>query len=349
MGKNTNRNILIVTCIAFLLLFSYTQGLFDPLIKPPIPPTEVKYSSFKWTGVCEDATGTSVTGSSSRLWYDVNGDEVMQYSELGTFTESSGVYTSDMEYPIGLSYDLWVQSYVASYQLTYAKFHMTGERNSDGSAKSVGQLEHRQTDDSLTWDGTMNGAAFDTTDYNYTLSGTTGILKAEFILSAADKGVSSQIWEDIDYMKAYGITKAHDYIVRWSEITEGINDAIVIADASIFAPTFFAAYCTVADKNEGAVDISSFDVNFSDGTNWYCIDFVSTSMGDLMYNTADSVAPRPYVSIPMGTITAAGTFVATYGIALWQNVTYDQMMAGSWTKGTTLALGTSGDGWAWAA
>jgi len=316
-------------------------------------------SAFKFTGVRKDATATTVTGATARVWYDTSEDGVMQYSELGSFTEASGVYTSNMEYPIdikpcddypdGVVFDLWVQIYEAAYQVTYQKVHMTGQRNDDGSAKNVGQIECILTDDSITWSGRMNGVDFDTTDYNYTLSGTSGTLEAEFILSAADYGLSSQIWEGIDYQTVYGTSKAYDYVVKWDVIGEGSNDAITIAKTSFLAPTFFCAYLLVQDKVDGMVNVANFDLNFDDGVNWYCISILTPTWGDLFYNTADPTAPRPAVEFGMGTISAAGTFLATYGIGLWQGVTYDEMMAGSWTKGTALALGTCGDAWGWIA
>lgn len=194
----------------------------------------------------------------------------------------------------------------------------------------------------------MNGVDFDTTDYNATLSGDEGTLECEFVLSAADKGLSSQIWEGIDYETIYGEDKVHDYVVKWDEIGEGANDAITIAKASYLAPTFFSAYLTVQDKVDGMVNVAEFDLNYDDGVNWYCISVLTPAWGDLFYNTADPTAPRPAVEFGMGTISAVGTFAATYGIGIWQGVTYDEMMAGSWTKGTDLAMGTCGDGWGWA-
>lgn len=319
-----------------------------PPVEPPKVPEDVEWSPFKYSGVRKDATATGVTSATTRVWFDANDDSVMQYSELGSFTESSGVYTSDMEYPIGLDFDLWVQIYATSYQVTYQKVHMTGQRNDDGSAKNVGQIEVILTDDSITWSGRMNGVDFDTTDYNATLSGDEGTLEAEFVLSAADYGLSSQIWEGVDYQTVYGISKPLDYIVKWDEIGEGSNDAITIAKSSVMAPTFFCAYLTVQDKVDGMVNVAEFDLNYDDGVNWYCISVLTSDWGDLFYNTADSTAPRPAVEFDMGTISAVGTFAATYGIGLWQGVTYDEMMAGSWTKGTDLALGTSGNGWGWA-
>ena len=358
-----NYKVLAAVCfIAMLLGIAYAEPIGAALEdfrwpwEPPPPvvddedlPEDVDWSPFKFSGVRKDATATAVTGATTRVWYDANGDDVMQYSELGSFTETTGVYASDMEYPIGLAFDLWVQIYATNYQITYANLHMTGQRNDDGSAKNVGQVEMILTDDSITWSGRMNGVDFDTTDYNYTLSGTSGTLEAEFVLSAADYGLSSQIWEGIDYQSTYGETKALDYVVKWDVIGEGANDAITIAKTSYLAPTFFCAYSAVQDKVDGMINVAEFDLNFDDGVNWYCISILTSDWGDLFYNTADSTAPRPSVEFDMGTISAAGTFLATYGIGMWQGVTYDEMMAGSWTKGTALAMGTCGDAWGWIA
>ncbi len=353
--------ILVIACLVAAVFGTAIWAMVGPYTPGYVPPgTEtttttttipegVEYSSFKYTGVRKDATATTVTSATTRVWFDANLDGVMQYSELGSFTESSGIYTSDMEYPIGLDYDLWVQIYATNYQVTYSLEHMTGQRNSDGSAKNIGQIEVILTDDSITWSGRMNGVDFDTTDYNYTLSGTTGTLEAEFTLSAADYGLSSQVWEGIDYETVYGENKDNDYLVKWDTIAEGNNDAIIIADASYLAPTFFCAYATEAHKVTGGINVADFDINYADGTNWYCIEILTSSWGDLFYNTADTSAPRPSVEFDMGTITGAGTFLATYGIGIWQGVTYDEMMSGQWTKGTALAMGTCGDAWGWVA
>ena len=353
--------IVVIACLVaavfgatiYTIAAPYLPGYVDPdatdTTTTTVIPPDVAWSAFKYTGVRKDATATTVTSATTRLWFDRNLDGIMQYSEIGSFTETSGVYASDQEYPIGLDYDLWVQVYATNYQVTYEKVHMTGQRNSDGSAKNIGQIEIIYTDDGLTWSGRMNGVDFDTTDYNYTLSGTSGDLECEMTLSAADKGLSSQVWEGIDYMSVYQETKVNDYLVTWDSIVEGDNDAIVIAKASYLAPTFFCAYLTEAHKVAGQINVAEFDINYADGTNWYCINVLTEDWGDLFYNTADTSAPRPSLEFGMGTISGAGTFLATYGIGLWQGVTYDEMMAGSWTKGTDLALGTSGDAWGWVA
>lgn len=337
-------------------------GLFEEEEEEEIEVEDVaQESSFKFTGVREDATSTTVTSATTRVWYDENSDDVMQYSELGSFTEASGVYTSNKEdYPISTDtqdYWFWVQIYASNHWVTYQKVQMTGQRNSDGTAKMVGQIEVRQIDDALTWSGMANGAAFDTTDYNASIpdggtgAGESGTLVAEAILSAVDKGLSSQVWYGVDYKTVYGLDVVSvggmDYFIKWDTISEGVDDAISVADSSILAETFFCAYLTIQDKNDIVVDLTDFTYNYQDGTNWYCIMDFASIVGDVMYNTDDSNAPRPSVSFDFGPATAAGTFLATYGIGLWHNMRYDQMSVGSWTKGTTGALGTCGDAWAW--
>jgi hypothetical protein len=335
------------------LVWNFFTGYVPPDDDDKVPEG-TEFSSFKYTAVREDATATTVTSATTRVWYDENSDGVMQYSELGSFTESSGVYTTNKEdYPISTTDDdffFWVQVYAANHWVTYEKVQMTGTRNSDGSAKSVGEIEVRQIDDALTWSGQANGVAFDTTDYNATLSGTSGTLEAEMILSAADKGLSSQIWNAVDYESVYGIDaniNGMDYFIKWDSITEGANDAISVADSSILAETFFAAYSTIADKNDLVIDLTDFTYNYQDGTNWYCIKDFGSIVGDVMYNSDDANAPRPNVDFDFGVATASGTFLATYGIGLWYDVRYDQMAVGSWTKGTANALGTCGDAWGW--
>jgi len=340
MDKNT-RNAIIVLAVIALSVYAYQAGLLSTVI--PTPTGEVQYSSFKYTAVKEDATGTAVTSATTRVFYDANGDGKMQYSEIGTFTETSGVYASDMEYPIGTEYDLWVQAYASGYQTTYKCFHMTGQRNSDGSAKSVGQMELRATDDSVVYNGMINRVAWDdSSDYNASLSGESGLAEVSVVLSAADKGISSQIWEGVDYMTIYGASKPYDYYVHWDQITE-----TGIPSSAFLAPDFFCIYMTVADKIDLSPSATDFDLNFNDGTNWFFIAFVSESWGDLMYNTADASAPQPMVSFNVGTITATGTTVATYGVAIWQGCTYESMLAGTWTKGAAYYLGTPGNDWDW--
>ena len=150
--------IIVIACLVAAVFGAAIYTMVGPYLPGYVPPGDdttttttttipgdAEYSAFKYTGVRKDATATTVTSATTRIWFDLNLDGVMQYSELGSLTESSGVYTSDIEYPIGLDYDLWVKVYATNYQVTYECVHMTGQRNSDGSAKNIGQLELMQT------------------------------------------------------------------------------------------------------------------------------------------------------------------------------------------------------------
>ena len=348
--------LLAVIVVGLLLVVGGVIVIQNPfgIDYTPVAPGDVDddtvFSQFKFTAVIEDNTGTAVASMSVRVWWDGNNDGVMQYSELGMFTDSSGTYTSNMEYPIGEDFTFWVQTYTSTtYQVQYWEVSMTGQRNSDGSAKTIGNIEVRATADDVTYSGVANDAAFDTTDYNYTLTGTSGELEVDVVHVTADKGLTSQVFEAVDYEKAYGIYKDHPYLIKWDEIARGDGDAILIDKDSVLAGTFLAMYCTIQDKVDLMVDVGDFDYNYNDGVNWYFISFFDKLTGDAMYNTVDATAPRMHFTVDFGTITAAGTFLATYGVALWECVKYDQMMAGSWTKGTALALGTAGDAWGWVA
>ena len=148
MGESDNKKyavaILLLLAGTMLIDFVVNDRIFFGLFDEEETEVIAQESSFKYSGVREDATSTSVTSATTRVWYDENSDGVMQYSELGSFTESSGVYTSNKEdYPIGVTF--WVQAYAANHFVTYEQVTMTGQRNSDGSAKSVGQIELRQS------------------------------------------------------------------------------------------------------------------------------------------------------------------------------------------------------------
>ncbi len=338
MEKNT-KNAIIAIALIVAGVYTVQHWPFGPITPPP---PELVESSFKYSLVQQD-TSTAISGATTRVWYDENGDGQMTFDEIGTFTESSGVYTSDEEYPIGEGYDLWVQAYKSTYQVAYKNCHMTGTRNSDGSAKSVGTMYEILTDDSVTYDGLINKVAWDdSSDYNATLKGTSGLAEISIVLSAADKGLSSNVWEDVDYQSIYGVSRDYDYYVKWDQITDG-----GITKSAILAPDFFGIYMTLQDKADFNPSMSDFDFYYQGVTNFFLGAFVSSTWGDLFYNTADSSAPRPTVSFDVGTITASGTTAATYGVRICTGLTYEQMISGVWTESAACTLGTGGNDWDW--
>lgn len=318
---------------------------------------DAQKSKFSFTLYGED-TSSAVSSMTVTAWYDSNGDGKMQSTELKLCSDASGVYTSGKEYPINYvdkdgnahDFDIWVQAYGSSYQTCYAKVSMTGDRNSDGSAKTIEEdVFIRATDDSVTYDGLINRVGWDdSTDYNYTLSGTSGLAEVSIVLSAADKGLSSRIWEGVNYRTIYSdLVNLDDYPepfwLKWDAVKAGLGDADVLA------PDFFGIYFTIQDKIDLAPTVSDFDFYGDDNTNWYGAIVVSNSFGDLMYNSGDSSAPKPTVTFNVGTITAAGTTVATYGVAIHTGLTYEEFTSFKWTASAAYYLGTPGNDWDWVA
>jgi len=289
-----------IAIVAVLLVAAYGTFVYttitdwvppwvEPTTTTTVVPPDTEFSSFKYSAVQKDATATGVTSATTRVWWDADGDGFMDYSEIGSFTESSGVYTSNDEYPIGEDFDLWVQVYASGYQVTYKSVYMTGQRNSDGTAKPAGEIELVKTDTGITYDGTINDVGWDdATDYNATLSGTSGPAEVKIVLSAADLGISSQVWDGVDYETIYGISRDMPFYVKWDQITdEGI------ADSSVMAPDFFGLTMAIADKVTLKPSVTDFDHYGDDDTNWYGLQVVTPDWGDLFYNTIDTSAPKP--------------------------------------------------------
>jgi len=327
-----------------------------PTTIPVTLPPGVQSSKFSFPLYATD-TATATASMTVTAWYDANGDNKITADELRLCTDSSGTYTSGKEYPIGAEYDIWLQYYGTNYQTGYAKVHMSGDRNSDGSAKGLDeQVFILATDDSVTYNGLINNIGWDdSTDYNYTLSGTSGTAKVSVVLSAADKGLSSRIWEGVNYKQVYSTVFAasgidinnynKDFWIKW----DSIGQDNTITKSAILAPDFFGIYMTIQDKIDLAPQVTDFDMYGDDNTNYYMASIVSSSWGDLIYNTADPSAPQPTIEFQVGTITAAGTTVATYGVAIHTGLTYEQMVSFLWTASAAYYLGTPGNDWDWVA
>lgn len=336
---NKNEKILVVAVVGMLLLFGYTQGAFDPWINPP-PPTETQYSSFK-VSVSDQGAGTLVSGGVAYTWYDANDDGRMQQSEVGTTTDASGVYTTTNEdYPIGADFDLWVQFVYAGYGTVHALVHMTGTRNSDGAAKSVGQIMTTDIDDTVTYSGTMKNIAWDdSSDYNSTTYGASGEAKVITTIAVSGDGIANEIWQGINYKAVYGIDAETEYWIPWSTIySGGINED------NMMAPMFLSLIFSEADAGDLKPSVGDFDFIYEGATNYYYTAFVQDSWGDLVYLPTFSVSPTPEFVFDFGPVTAAGTTLATYGVSLWYNVPYQTMLYGGYSAAAYYA-GTPGDDW----
>lgn len=324
-----------------------------PTTTNTVPTGENSKASFVLYG--ED-TASAVSSMTVTTWYDANKDNKMTADELRLCSDASGTYTTGKEYPIGPTF--WVQYYGSNYQTGYAQVHMEGQRNSDGSAKLIEeQVFIRATDDSVVYNGLINNIGWDdSTDYNYTASGTSGTAKVSVVLSAADKGISSRLWDGVNYRSVYSQifvdsdiniqNYGEPFWLKWDSIISGQG---IIAKSSILAPDFFGIYMTIQDKIDLAPTVTDFDLYGDDNTNFYMAAYVTSAWGDLMYNSGDPSAPQPTISFQVGTITAAGTTVATTGVAIHTGLTYEQMVSFLWTASAAYYLGTPGDDWDWVA
>lgn len=344
MDKNTRNAILAIVVIA--ALFIAADRFITP--PPPPPPPEAEESSLKFEPLKKDDSSTSVSSATVRLWYDRNGDGLMQYTELGLVSESSGVYTSnDENYPIGSEFSIWAQVQHTDYFTEYIELYMTGSRNSDGSAKMASvaagsSIEMVYADTGSTYDGEINSVAWDdSTDYNYTANGATGPAEIEWVGANADEGVDSGVWDQVDYQSIYSgvdsdaTTKNHDYIVKWDEITSaGI--------AKFYAPTFLGFYMTEQDSVDLGLSGGDFDGYYFGPTNRYFFSY-DLSFEDMFYRTSDDSAPRWQYTFDVD-IDAAGQLIY---VGFVEGIEYNDMIEGSWTNSDM--LGTPGDDWDWVA
>lgn len=312
-----------------------------------IPPG-TEQSRFQFTPVKKDASATAVTSATVRIWSDANGDGKMQYSELGLVTESSGTYTSSLEYTIGEANKFWVQVQASSYATAYIEMYMTGTKNSDGSAKVANiatgsSIEMVYLNDGQTYAGLIGSIAWDdSADYNSTTYGTDKNVKVLTTISAADQGLASQVWQGVNYASIYSqlstkADKEHSYWVKWDQIsTEGI--------AKFYAPTFLGVQMTHQDAIDFGMSTSDWDGDYDDLTTHFFWASESINWADLFYYTSDSAAPEGEFQFTCA-IKAAGTTVATVGVSFWINLEYDDMVSGTWGTSATYYCGTPGNDW----
>lgn len=347
MPKVTKEMVIAVVIIGFLVTVAYGAEIMEFVtgLDDDDDDDEVDLSKFVFSAVKKDATGTSVTGATARAWYDADGDSTIDWAtEIGDFTESSGIYTSNREdYPIGISHDIWVQIYATNYQTTYQLVHMTGVRNTDGSAKSVSNIEMILTDDSLTYDGLIRNTAWDdSTDYNYTLNGAEGIAKVVINLATQYSGLSSQLWEGVDYMSIYDLQKtAGDYWLKWAEVSASTG----IMKSNLYAPTFLGMYFTEQDAVDGQISSADFDGHYYGPSNRYFWSVDGIVWDDLFYYGTDDVAPEPEFAFNIN-CKAAG---AAIYLGFWQNLDYEDMVDGIWGTAGANVIGTHGADWDWVA
>jgi hypothetical protein len=328
-------------------IFAYTQGYFDPLLgffaEPgqPVDVAGVELSRFTGTAVKEDAVATALSAPTVYIWCDWNGDGQMQRSAFAGYSSANGliggeveetaastlgVFTSPSEYPIGMDIWLFVDDGAETYCHAYHKFQMTGSPHADGTAKSIGNVYVRLCDDAVTWSGLVRGVSIDDgTDYNYTLSGTTGLFEARATLATSDAGILS----DTD-PAFYDGTGPY---VHWGSGKE-------------FAPNFFGFYLTNQDGVDLGLDSGDFDFYYEGVTNTYCAIYLDNSDPAIFYDSDDDAALVYTFDFDVD-ISAAGCLLY---IGIYQQIEWDDFIRGSWSEGTDANnLGTNGADWDWVA
>lgn len=286
-----------------------------------------EYSRFTGVAVAEDSPTTKIQSEVLCAWYDWNGDGAFSFSEVEQIdtAATTGIFTSGKEYPIGLPIYIQLDDAGEEYQTQIKTVQMAGTKNSDGSAKSLGNLAFRATDDgALSYYGLVGGKSIDDgTDYNATLDGADEQLVVFVELATADAGFDSQT------NSAFGADSQHSWLSEKE-----------------MAPTFFGMYMTNQDAIDLGLSPSEFDYYHVGATNTFCAIYVS-SVGDgsgEFYDSDASNAPTWEVSFGVE-ITASGALIYA---GMFQDVELDDFQKDVWGPTTDATiLGTLGADWDW--
>jgi hypothetical protein len=220
--------------------------------------------------------------------------------------------TTGFEYPIGEFF--YVQFHKSGYQSGIVKKAMYGTRNSDGSAKSLGNVAVRATDTSAADRVDSTGAGLLVTatgDYNYTTHGTAPRLTLQHTAATTDAGFSSQTHPDFDS----GATWTH-----W--IT-----------GKVYASTFIGMVMTNQDAIDLDPEMDYWDERIVGASNTYFIKYVTDDMDGLFYSDNDD-GPAIFEWEFYFDIHADGDIAS---IGIYQDVEYDDALIGQWS---TNYLGT---------
>lgn len=299
----------------------------------------------RFTGVLckEDNVATKVTEEPVYIWHDWNQDGVMQRSpflgivdgellggeiEQDSSTATYGVFTSPSEYPIGRVIWLFIDDEGEDYQMTYHKFAMTGTAHTDGTAKSIGNVFCRATDDAATYAGLVRGIAIDDgTDYNYTLNGASGEFEIRVTWATSDAGINSQT--SPDFYSGSG---------PWTHWGSGKE----------YAPDFIGGYCSNQDATDLGLDNGDFDFFYQGASNTYFAKFLDDYDDDpnLFYDSDLDSAPTFKFTFDVD-ISAVGEL--TY-VGIFQGVEWSDFGRGNWNPTTDAnIIGTLGADWDWVA
>lgn len=286
-----------------------------------------EFSRFTGVAVAEDAPTTKITQEVLCAWYDANQNQQFDFEEVEQIdtAATTGVFTSGREYPIGVNIYLMLDDVGEAYQTDIAVVMMEGSRNSDGSAKSLGNVEYRATDDAITFSGLIGIYGIDDgTDYNATTYGGSATLTINALLATSDAGFSSQTHSKFGSTSQYSWLNEREY-----------------------APTFLGMYMTNQDAIDFGFISSEFDYYHVGATNTFMAIYVN-NIGDgtgAFYDSDALNAPIWSASVNVNIDTTDGDAAILY-VGLFQDVLLTDFVKDSWGPTTDATiLGTCGADW----
>jgi hypothetical protein len=292
--------------------------------------------------VAEDNPSDDLESEDVYLWYDWNGDGVMQRStfegivdgaliggEIETTTSGAtdGYFQTRVQYPVGKPINVMVDPGAdGGYQITYQTITMYGSADTS-NVITTADIVCRATDDAITFSGLIRGTSIDDgTDYNATLNGKTGVFEIRAALATSDAGFNSQTEGNPTYLGEGKFT-------HWGSGKD-------------YAATFVGGYGTNQDIIDLGLDSGDFDFYYQGASNTYFAKFVDDfdAQANTFYDSDDDSSPTFTFSCGVD-ITATGAL--TY-VGLFQNVEWAEFNRGIWGPTTDATiLGTCGAGWDW--
>ena len=346
--------ILVASFAGIGLFMAYQAGWFEsvpflggvtPVDGEPVDLGVEDSSRFSVIFDKEDDVATLVASETAVIWCDWNGDGIMQTGTFAGYSAENGLVGGELEpcasvattavmtspSPYPFDRDIWIFVDTGKdvtgrdYQLKYAKFVLTGEPNTDGSAKALGSIHLRATDDAITYSSIIGAVTFSKgTDYNYTLSGAEDSWEIRCKLVTADAGVSS------------GTHPA---------FYSGSGSFYNWLNGKDYAPTFMGMYMTNQDFIDLGMDTTGYDLVYQGASNTYLAKFVDDSDPNMFYDSDDSAAPTISFHSSVD-ISAAGVILY---LGIWQDVEWSDFVLGIWGTADDQTLGTADDDYVWVA
>lgn len=351
MGKREISNsgivlIVIVTVAAIVGgMYAVQEGylVIPGAVEPTVPiDVDLPLAYMKTWLVAEDNPSDDLEDEDVYIWYDWNGDGVMQRStfegivageliggeiEQTTSGSSDGFFQTRSQYPIGKPINVMVDPGAdGGYQITYKTITMYGEADTS-NVITTADIICRATDDAITFSGLIRSVAIDdAVDYNATLYGATGVMEVRALLATSDAGFSSQTANS----PTYG---GNGVFTHWGSGKE-------------YAATFLGGYCTNQDAIDLGIDSGDFDFYYQGASNTYFAKYLDDfdGLANTFYDSDDDSAPTFTFSFDVD-ISDTGALVY---VGMFQNVEWSDFNRGVWGPATDATiLGTPGADWDW--